>query len=423
MRLGERLYRTATATLSPLVGSLLRQRVRRGREAQGRLNERHAQDLPPRPAGQLAWLHGASVGESLMLVELGRALLARHPQLSLLMTSQTQTSAALLADRLPARTIHQMAPVDTPAIARRFVSHWQPGLVIMAEGEIWPNLLAEADRAGAALALVNARMTRKTLDGWARWPDTARQVFSRFDLLLAADPSTAEGLSGLAGRKVACPGNLKTALPPPAAEPTQLETLRQDFVAGRTCLVAASTHPGEEELLLDALSGISPRPALILAPRHPERGDTLAELCRAAGYTTAQRSRGEPATGETDILLADTLGELGLWYALADLVYLGGGHGEGIGGHNPLEPVGLGRPVLTGPLVHNFETVMARLERDGALERVDAAALPRRLAEALSDGMAAPSRELLNALASEAQAPMLATLDALDALVRRPAPR
>lgn len=413
MRLGEGLYRTATATLSPLIGLLMTRRVQRGRESGERLNERYARHLPSRPEGRLAWLHGASVGESLMLLELGRKLLERYPDLHIVFTSQTQTSAALMAQRLPARTFHQMAPIDTPAIARRFIAHWQPELVVMAEGEIWPNLTGEADKSGASIALVNARMTRKTLDGWRRWPQTAQRVFARFDLMLAADTETAEGLSELAGREVILAGNLKSALPAPTADPFSIEAIRKGFIGPRPCLVAASTHPGEEDLLIAALVQLEKRPAIILAPRHPERGEALAHGFREAGFATAQRSKGEPATLETDILLADTLGELGLWYSLADLVYLGGGHGEGIGGHNPLEPVRLGRTVLTGPKVHNFRDVMERLEQAGALERVDADAFPARLGRAIADGLAPPSPQLLEALESEAQAPMETSLAAL----------
>lgn len=413
MRLGDGLYKAATASLSPFAGALIRRRVRRGREAPERMHERHARALPARPDGPLAWLHGASIGESLMLLELGKSLQARHPGLELLLTSQTRTSADLLAARLPDNAVHQMAPIDTPARARRFVGHWRPDLAVMAEGEIWPNLLKECRAAGVTTALINARMTAKSLNAWSRWPATARHVFRRFDLIIAADETTASRLGKLSGRTIAAPGNLKAALPPPPADAAQLAGLRADFVAGRTCLVAASTHPGEEALVIEAMERASPRCALILAPRHPERGSELASLCRARGFDTAQRSKGEVPGAGTAILLADTLGELGLWYQLADLVYLGGGHAGGVGGHNPLEPVRLGRPVISGPDVFNFAETMARLSREGGLHLVSAKALPERLSAALACGLAPPPDTLLRALDEEAAAPMTHTLDAL----------
>ncbi len=417
MRPGESLYRAATTAASPFVGWYLQRRIRKGSENAGRLGERHARSLPARPNGPLAWLHGASVGESLMLLALANALVARHPGLSLLLTSQTRTSADLLATRLPEGARHQMAPVDTPFAARRFIRHWRPDLAIMAEGEIWPNLLDAADRAGAAIALVNARMTQKSLAGWGRWPATARHVLSHFDLLMAADEATAKGLSRLSGCDVAMAGNLKAALPPPSADPCEVTRMRSGFIGERTCLVAASTHPGEERLVLNGLRALARPCALVLVPRHPERGDALAALCRDAGFVTARRSQGEVADHRTDILLADTLGELGLWFRLADLVYLGGGHAPGVGGHNPLEPVRLGRPVISGPDIFNFAATMARLERDGAVQLTDIGSFSHRLADAIDNGMAPPSPALLAALEDEAAGPMKRTLDALDRLL------
>ena len=413
------MYYLASSALGLVSGLVMAHRVRTGREDKARLNERHARNLPARPQGRLAWLHGASVGESLILLEVGRRLQTRHPGLQLLYTSQTQTSARLMAARLPANARHQMAPIDTPRAARRFIAHWQPGLVIIAEGEIWPNLLTMAKQADARLALINARMTEKSLSGWARWPRTAGAVFGRFDLILAADKRTATGLTKLTGRSIHSPGNLKTALPPPDADATELAELRRRFLHGRPCFLAASTHAGEEALFLDAANALSPRPALIIVPRHPERGDEIDALVRQRGLSLARRSRGEMADQATDVLLADTLGEMGLWYRLADAVYLGGGHAEHIGGHNPLEPLQLERPVITGPVTYNFADLMPPLIRANAVRQAGNASELAMLAQSYltGDDAVAIDRPALSAFFADAEAPMTETVRALRSLL------
>ena len=416
MTLGLLLYRTASSFLGLFSGFLLKGRVHAGKEDVARLNERRARDLMRRPPGTLIWLHGASVGESLMLLELGVRLQDACPDLQLLFTSQTQTSARLLIERLPENARHQMAPLDTPAAARRFVSHWQPDLVIIAEGEIWPNLLSEVARSDARLTLINARMAEKSLRNWARWPRTARSVFGQFDLIMAADERTAAGLTPYSASDVHRTGNLKSALSPPKSDELELKQIESSFIGSRSCFIGASTHPGEEALLIEACAQIDPAPALILAPRHPERGDEIEALIRSRGLTMSRRSRAEPVTMTTDVLLADTLGEMGLWYRLADAIYLGGAHETGIGGHNPIEPLKLKKPVITGPYVSNFTETFEQLVDSGAA-----------VFAATADGLAACfearsplSEAAYEALLACAEAPMTATLEQL--LLLLPAP-
>ncbi len=415
MTFGLTLYRLATLALSPFVPLILKARIRAGKENAARLNERLARGLPARPAAPLVWLHGASVGESLMLAAIGEAIRAERPGTTLLFTTQTQTSAGLLKDRLPAGSLHQMAPIDTPAIARRFIEHWQPDLMIAAESDLWPNLIRTVQAAGAQLALINARMTEKSLAGWRRWPATARALLSSFDTILAADERTAGGLKDITGRTISMPGNLKTALPPPTADDAELGLLRQAFISDRGCLLAASTHNCEEALVLDAWEQLLPRPALILAPRHPERGDEIETLLQARGHSFTRRTRDHTPDAGASILLADTMGEMGLWYRLADLVYLGGGHATGVGGHNPIEPIRLGRRVITGPHTFNFDDLMARLSDAGAVDIVDGAdALAAAIREA--EGEALPAH-LLEDLEAESRAPLTATMNALRPLL------
>ncbi|MCI4643729.1 MAG: 3-deoxy-D-manno-octulosonic acid transferase [Hyphomonadaceae bacterium] len=417
MSLGRVLYGLATRSLGLALPLLLSARVRSGKEDTARLNERRARALPPRPPGRLVWLHGASVGESMVLLGLAERLLDRD-DISVLMTSQTLTSANMLATRLPDRTFHQMAPIDTPAIAQRFIRHWRPDLVVFAEGEIWPNLLREAAQSGAGMALVNARMTEKSREGWARWPGFARTVFARFDVILAADIGTAGALESLSGKPVGLPGNLKAALPPPLASTEELDMLKASFLAERPCLLAASTHPGEESVFLDAVETLSPRPALILAPRHPERADAIMTDLAARGLKTARRSKGDTPTGETDILLADTIGEMGLWYRLADAVFLGGATAEGIGGHNPIEPLQLGKRVITGPHGFNFSEVFPELEAAGALCIANDRNALRTLVEAELSGTAAPIDKVrLDGFFARAARPMDETLATLRTLL------
>jgi len=408
-------YRCVTGLAAPLFGIALNARADNGKEDPLRLNERLAKRLPPRRPGPLVWLHGASVGESLVLLELGRRLIEARPGLMLVFTSQTLTSARLLGPAVPQNAIHAMAPIDTPMAARRFIQHWRPDLCIFAEGEIWPNLILEAGKIGARRALVNARMTQKSAAGWQRFRGVFRTLIGSFDVIFAADAETGARLEGLLQRAVRVAGNLKAAQSPPKANPVEQARLTSTFINGRRCFVAASTHPGEEALFLDGAARF-PDAALILVPRHPERGDEIAELLASRRIPFARRSKGDAPTPRDRVLLADTMGEMGLWLRLADVVYLGGGNAPDIGGHNPLEPVRLRRPVLTGPDVFNFAGIMDRLVQSGLVRTVTNGA-------ELADGLAHPPavpEDVVAALEANADAPMIATLEALLPLIPRP---
>lgn len=386
MTLALAMYRVVLGCVSPLLPLWLNRRAKFGKEDPDRLNERFARNLPARPEEQLVWMHGASVGESLILLAIANQLQAQRPKLQVLLTSQTLTSANILARRLSADQRHQMAPLDTPGTAHRFIQHWAPDLVVVAEGDIWPNLLSAADEQGSALALVNARMTEKSLSGWSRFKSTARSLFSRFDLIIAANQMTADGLSALSGKAVASPGNLKAGLPPPPGDTEEETTLRETFLAGRKCVLAASTHNGEDELFLRAVRNLRAETCAIIAPRHPERADDIRRLLEDGGWTFAQRSKGETPDQTVRIYLADTLGEMGLWYALADTVFLGGASVPDVGGHNPIEPFGFGKPIISGPEHFNFADMFASLKSAGGLQIVDnESALAEMLMKTLAD--------------------------------------
>lgn len=378
-------YRLAMGALEPLAPVILRARARAGKEDPVRFAERLGHASLPRPPGDLIWLHGASVGETISLLPLVQALKDERPDLTLLVTSGTVTSAHILGRRLPARVMHQYLPLDTPASARRFLGHWRPSLAILVESELWPGLLMYAKAAGTRLALLGARLSERSVKGWAKAPRSARALLSAFDLILAQDALSRSRIEALGG-KVVGELDLKSAGAPLDYDDAELARLRS-AVGARRVLVGASTHPEEDEIIASILAATpEPRPLLILAPRHPERGAAIAASLTQRGIKVARRSLGEPITDQIQVYLADTLGELGLIYRLADLVIMGGSLTGGVGGHNPLEPARLGLPIVTGPDVANFREAYAGLiSAQAAIQAPDQAALTRVVGELLSE--------------------------------------
>lgn len=363
------LYRLGVALLEPFTPAILQGRARRGKEDPARLAERTGHASAVRPDGPLVWIHAVSVGESLSVLPLIARLRERRPETTVLVTSGTVTSASLLADRLPAGTIHQYAPLDTPASARRFLDHWRPGLAIFVESEFWPNLILGAKARGARLVLLSARVTEKTARGWSRAKGLARAVLKAFDLVLPQDGASEARLERFGARSDGRV-NLKFIGDPLSRDEIELARLKT-IIGGRPVVVAASTHPGEETLIADAvraMPAISPAPLLIIAPRHPARGPEVVDALRAAGWSVARRSAGEQPTPDVGVYVADTLGEMGLLFGLADVAVMGGGFVDGIGGHNPLEPARLGVPSITGPHAFNFtEVYREMLDEQAAL--------------------------------------------------------
>ena len=374
------LYRAATAALQPFAPLLLDRRAKAGKEDRARLNERLGRPALARPAGPLVWLHGASVGESLSTLPLVERLRAERPDVGVLVTSGTVTSAELLGRRLPAGAIHQFLPLDTPGGARRFLDHWRPDLAVFAESELWPNLLLTAQARGVKLALVSAKLSDKSFARWQARPYAAQRLLGGFDLILAQDGRAAERL-GLLGGAVAGEADLKFGSAPLPVDETALADLRKRF-ADRPLLLAASTHPGEDEIVLAAWRALPDRPRLVIAPRHVERGPAIVEAARAAGASVALRSLDPTATDE--VIVADTLGELGLWFRLADLALVAGSLVPAIGGHNPLEPARLDCPIVSGPHVENWLTAYADLRAEQGVAFADASVLGPRLADLLA---------------------------------------
>lgn len=379
------LWHGIATVAAPALRLHLRRRAKRGKEDPSRLGEREGHGAA-RPEGRVFWLHAASVGESLSVLPLLEALLARDPRLSVLLTTGTVTSATLLPKRLPdaltGRVQHRFAPLDVPGWVERFLDGWRPDAAGFVESELWPNTLTALSRRGIPVALINARLSARSFERWRRWaPGLAGRLLGGLSLVLPRSAEDAERVSALGARRVAAPADLKQSAAPLPAEPEALAALRA-AIGARPVLLAASTHPGEEEQVIAAhqASGV-PDLLTILAPRHPERGAELAALAGAG-----RRSAGALPDAAA-FHVADTIGELGLFYRLAGVSFIGGSlvpHG----GQNPLEAVRLGCPLLMGPHRQNFTEQTDALMAAGALRPVaDAAAL----AEAVHDVLTNPA--------------------------------
>lgn len=348
-------YRAAARVLAPAARLALFARTRAGKEDRLRLSERFGRTTLPRPAGELIWLHGASVGECLSILPLIEILL-REPGRTALVTSGTVTSAQLMRERLPERALHQFVPLDSPSSVNRFLDYWMPRAGLFVDSELWPNMILSARARDVKLALINGRMSARSYAGWRRAPKSATHLLSCFDLCLAQDDLSAERFRLLGAGDVRVTGNLKADAPPPPADPARMQEL-QNAIGARPVLLAASTHPGEDETILpahDALRKQFPDLLTIIVPRHPVRGAEIAMLCGARKY--ARRSAGQLPVSETAVYIADTIGELPAFYRVAGFAFVGGSlipHG----GQNPLEAVKLERAVMAGSHTENFAGV------------------------------------------------------------------
>jgi 3-deoxy-D-manno-octulosonic-acid transferase len=378
------IWSGATTLASPGLRLLLRYRASRGKEVASRLAERRGIDATPRPNGRLIWLHAASVGETLSILPVLAALADRAGDVSILLTTGTVTSAKMLAQRLPGlglidRVTHRFAPLDVPAWVDRFLDHWRPDVACFVESELWPNILAGCRARAIPTMLINARMSARSHAAWSRVPWASRLILGGFSRLHARGEEDAARLRTLGADQVEVTGDLKMAAVDLPAEPAALREMTGRF-SGRPVFLAASTHPGEESLIgmvHDALLPRHPGLLTIIAPRHPERGAELGEALHAP-----RRAAGQPPPDE-GIWIADTLGELGLWYRLSQAAFIGRSLIPPGGGQNPLEPARLGRAIATGPHTTNFSTHVALLRDADALAVVDDVPALTRFADAM----------------------------------------
>ncbi len=397
------IYRWITVLLGPAVTWHLRRRLRRGKEDPVRFEERLGQPGRPRPAGRLIWVHGASVGEMISILPLVERLLHRDASLHALLTSGTVTSARIMADRLPGRAIHQYVPVDLPSNTARFLEHWRPDLALWVESELWPNLIHQTRARGVPMALVNARMSEKSFRRWRRLPFFIKPLLQSFQFCIAQSAPDAGRLATLGVQSVSFHGNLKAASPPLTVDPRDLHVLKT-AISRRPVWLAASTHPGEEAMVAAVHQKISKHFSgllTIVVPRHADRGGEIAAELEGRGLHVARRSLEQPISGETDIYLGDSMGEMGLYYRLAPIVFIGGSLIEH-GGQNPLEAARLDSAVLFGPHMFNFtEQTAAMIEAGGAVQVDGGDALADQVEILLHDGQETGRRAKAAAVAAD----------------------
>ncbi len=377
----------STAAIAPLV-PWMGWRMWKGKECRTRWRERWGIASHLRPPGRLYWVHGASVGESIAALPLIRLLLERDTTAHVLPTTGTTTSADVLSSRLPERTLHQYIPMDSLPLVQRFLKYWQPDFGIFMESELWPSLLAEAQAHRIPMVLVNGRMSESSFQFWQkRAPSLARHMVQSFRVVLAQGRADAERFAALGASESLYVGNLKYDAP---ALPSDAKAMGQliQMIGDRHVWVAASTHPGEEKRIAKAhqqLTKLFADTLTIIIPRHASRGDAIASELRGMGLKLAQRSRKEEIQPHHGIYLADTMGELGLFYRLCAIVFMGGSlvpHG----GQNPLEAARLECAVLCGKHMHNFADIVQELQQDNVLLMIEnEAELAHKVGELLSN--------------------------------------
>jgi 3-deoxy-D-manno-octulosonic-acid transferase len=383
-----RTYRRLAAAATPLAPLLLARRLKRGKEHPERIAERRGEAAVARPAGPLIWAHGASVGEMLAVMPLVECLRARN--FNVLVTSGTVTSARLAELRLPAGAIHQFVPIDAPRFITRFLDHWRPNLTLLAESDLWPNLIMSCAERSVPLILVNGRLSEHSYARWRLLPATIATLLTRFDLCLAQSEGDAERYADLGAPRVSMTGNLKLDVPAPPVDEHKLAAM-QAAIGRRPIVVAATTHAGEEALIIEAhrrLRASFRGLITIIAPRHPERGPGIVDIASVAGLSAVLRSRGHLPDRATEIYVADTIGELGTIYRLSPIVFMGGSLVRR-GGQNPIEAAKLGAAILHGPHVNNFTEIYSALdEAHGAEEINDVNKLTVRFGAWLTDAKA-----------------------------------
>ncbi|MEZ5765136.1 MAG: 3-deoxy-D-manno-octulosonic acid transferase [Xanthobacteraceae bacterium] len=365
-----RAYQRLSAAATPLAGLLARRRLKRGKEDQARVGERCGISTIVRPEGPLIWIHGASVGEVLAVSALVERLRAMN--IRILLTSGTVTSASIVAERFAADVIHQFIPYDAPRFVTRFLDHWQPNVALMIESDFWPNLILGAADRRIPMIAINSRISQRSFQRWGAAPAMMRTLLGQFEMCLAQSQGDADRFTALGSPHVFNTGNLKFDMPAPPADPQRLMEM-EEAVRQRPVVIAASTHPGEEELILDAhrrLAGDFPGLLTILVPRHPVRGEAVADLVKERGLRGSLRSQGALPDAQSDVYVADTLGELGVFYRLSPIVVLGGSFAA-IGGHNPIEAIRLGAATVHGQHVHNWSEIYDALGAAGGARRAD----------------------------------------------------
>ncbi len=367
------IYNTLIRILYPLViRRYIKKRQQNGKEDIKRFNDRIGKPKMKRPDGKLIWFHGASVGESLSMLPLINKLLENYPDAHIMVTTGTVTSAEVMGKRLPERAFHQYIPIDNPKFVSRFIKHWHPDLVLWFESDLWPALLSGIKRKNIPLILVNGRISNKSFKRWQQFDFISKELLGCFTYCLGQSEEDAYRLRVLGAKDSMCLGNLKYAgINPPVDAEKKAEIMEQ--IEGRPLWAVSSTHNDEELKIGKFLKRVIEKvPGLItiIAPRHPNRGPEIQEQLNELGLKTAMRSKGEKISKTTDVYIADTIGEVGIWYDMAPIVFIGGSlipHG----GQNFMEPSRFRDAVLVGPHMHNFTDAMNRAKKADAVIQVN----------------------------------------------------
>lgn len=356
-------YRWLGAAIYPFLGTYLAYRATRGKEERPRRNERYGRTTIPRPDGPLIWFHAASVGETAAVSPLIEEV--RRRGISVVLTTGTVTSAAVARERLDGSVIHQYVPLDLKPAISRFLDHWRPDLAIIAESEIWPMTILELGARQVPQVLVNGRLSDRSFRNWSKRPDLADALFEQMSHVVAQSDLDAERFRALGARPVTVSGNLKVDVVTPSCDPDELQRLKAQ-IGGRRTWAAVSTFDGEEAVAADVHRKLSAghKALTIIVPRHPERGDAVEQMLLGRGLSVARRTRGDIITAGTDVFLGDTIGEIGLYLNLTEIVFMGKSM-KNSGGQNPLEPAMVGCAVLAGRNVQNFREAYRQLLDSG----------------------------------------------------------
>ncbi len=368
------IYNTLVRTLYPIViRRYIEKRKKMGKEDVKRFNERVGRPTKPRPDGRLIWLHGASVGESISMLPLINRLLEIYPDAHVMVTTGTTTSAEVMAKRLPERAFHQYLPIDNPVFAARFVRHWQPTIALWFESEFWPAMLSTIKRRNIPLILINGRISNKSFKRWQQFDFVIKELLDCFTACLGQSEEDAYRLRALGAKDAMCLGNLKYAGLPIPVDAEKKKDI-QDEIGERPVWLVSSTHSDEESKIgryIKELIAKHEGLLTIIAPRHPNRGVEIKELLQEKyQLKTALRSANEKIMPETEVYIADTIGEMGIWYELCPIVFIGGSlvpHG----GQNFMEPSRCRDAVIVGPHMHNFTDAMNRAKRADGVIQID----------------------------------------------------
>jgi len=334
-------------------------------------------------APRVVWIHAVSVGEVRATVPLVQTLMGSYPDYSLLITTMTPTGSAQVTQLFGDKVAHCYVPYDFPSAVRRFLDQVRPVIAIIMETELWPNLFHTCRARGIPVFVTNVRMSESSMHKYLRFARLTRATLNQASLFAVQSQADAQRLliMGAEPARVQVTGSIKFELGVSASQREAAEVLRRAWGQDRPVWLAASTHEGEEEMVLAALAELKQQPRfanllLVLVPRHPERFAPVIKLCRKHGFNTAQRSENRGAIdAAVEVLVGDTMGELQLFFGAADVAFIGGSLVP-TGGHNLLEASAMGKPAIFGPHMFNFQEIsQMALERGAAVQIPSAAQL------------------------------------------------